>query len=212
MQDDEALLRAWRGGDQAAGRALFARYFDELYGFFRNKLRGDVDDLVQRTLLACLEHAEDFRGEASFRSWVYAIARNELFGHWRREGRQVARHTTVDGGSEDPCVEDLSPGITDVMAEKQEQRLLLRALRRIPVDDLVAVELYYWRGLTGRELAAVWGVPEGTARTRLRRARLALEAKIEALAASPSECTSTLSGLDGWLASLAGAWRPPASA
>jgi RNA polymerase sigma-70 factor (ECF subfamily) len=101
--------------------------------------------------------------------------------------------------------------MTDVIAAREEQRLLLRALRKIPVDDLVAVELHYWRGLTGRELAAVWGVPEGTARTRLRRARLVLEAKIEALAASPSECTSTLSGLDGWLASLAGLWRPPAA-
>lgn len=63
---------------------------------------------------------------------------------------------------------------------------MLRALRCIPLDHQILVEPFYWEGLTGPDLATVLEVPEGTVRTRLRRARALLAEKIEELADSPN--------------------------
>ncbi|MCA9708401.1 MAG: sigma-70 family RNA polymerase sigma factor, partial [Myxococcales bacterium] len=73
--DDEQLLARWRGGDAQAGAALFERYYEAIARFFVNKVGLDCGDLVQATFLGCLEGLERFRGEASFRTLLFAIAR-----------------------------------------------------------------------------------------------------------------------------------------
>jgi RNA polymerase sigma-70 factor (ECF subfamily) len=55
MDDDPQLLAAWCAGDKQAGAALVERHFASIYRFFRNKVAGEVDDLVQRTFMSCLE-------------------------------------------------------------------------------------------------------------------------------------------------------------
>jgi DNA-directed RNA polymerase specialized sigma24 family protein len=52
---DIELLEAWRGGDRRAGEQLFERHYAAVARFFRNKLEFGVDDLIQRTFLACVE-------------------------------------------------------------------------------------------------------------------------------------------------------------
>jgi hypothetical protein len=74
VRADDELLEAWRAGDLSAGNALFARHFDSLCRFFRNKVSGEIDDLIQRTLLACLEGQRSFRGDASFKTSVTCTA------------------------------------------------------------------------------------------------------------------------------------------
>ena len=93
-----------------------------------------VDDLVQRTFLACLEAGDRLDDVRSFGAYLFGIARHELIQHLRRRGR----------GPED-SVDDLRDGggsPSRVAAEKEEERLLLRALRRLPVDLQIAIELY----------------------------------------------------------------------
>src|SRR5690606_12989864 len=85
---------------------------------------------------------------------------------------------------------------------RHEQRLLLAALRHIPLDLQIALELHYWEGMAGPELAEVLGVPEGTVRSRLRRAKELLTERLGELADSPALLESTLSDLDGWARSL----------
>ena len=85
--DERALLEAWRAGDAAAGEVLFERHFDAIYAFFASKLTIDVSDLVQRTFLGCLEARDRFRGDCSFRTFLYAIARHELYGYFRARHR-----------------------------------------------------------------------------------------------------------------------------
>lgn len=60
----------------------------------------------------------------------------------------------------------------------------------------------YWENLTGREIAQVMGVPEGTARTRLRSARLSLEATLASLARSPQMLEATRDNLEQWSAAI----------
>jgi RNA polymerase sigma-70 factor (ECF subfamily) len=191
---DAELLDAWRTGDRAAGRALVDRHFAAIHRFFHNKVTSGVQDLVQRTFLGCVEGRERFRGESSFRGWLFGIAHNVLRMHIRE------KH-----GEPDPTTasfHDLAPSPSSVLVAKAEQRLVLAALRRLPLDYQIALELFFWEHMTGPEIAHVLGVPEGTVRTRLRRGRLALAQLVKALAESPGVATSTIDCLDGWAMSV----------
>src|SRR6185295_1151444 len=80
--EDEALLERWRAGDQVGGRELFARYFDALYRFFSNKC-DEPDEMVQSTFLALIKARDQFAGRSSFRTYVFTIARHELYRYLR---------------------------------------------------------------------------------------------------------------------------------
>ena len=195
MGTDAELLEAWRSGDAALGEALVRRHFLSVYRFFRNKVDEDLDDLVQATFARCVER-RDAIDERGFRGYLFGVARNVLREHFR----QRARVREVDLGTS--SVVDLGASPSAVAADKEEHRLLLAALRTIPLDEQIALELVYWESMTGRELAAVMGVPEGTARTRLRAARLSLEASLARLARSPIQVKSTLDNLERWSTSI----------
>jgi RNA polymerase sigma-70 factor (ECF subfamily) len=93
---------------------------------------------------------------------------------------------------------DLAPRPSEILAQKAEHRVLLEGLRRIPVEHQVLLELYFFEPLPAPEIAAILGVPIGTVRTRLRRAKELLEAQIAEVAANKDELRSTLADLDGW--------------
>ncbi|MEM6989706.1 MAG: sigma factor, partial [Myxococcota bacterium] len=80
---DDALLAAWRDGDRGAGDALVNRHFDAVSRFFRSKLGDDVEDLIQRTFLDCVESRDRIQ-RPTFRAFLFAVARNRLFDHLRR--------------------------------------------------------------------------------------------------------------------------------
>lgn len=195
VEDDELLTR-WRDGDAAAADALFERHFDGLYRFFRNKAPSQADDLVQRTLLACFESRDRFRGECSMRTYLFAIARNQLLAYLARE-RAGARIEP-----ERESIADSVPSPSSLLQHEHEQQVVLHALRRIPIDHQILLELFYWEQQSGPELAEILGVPEGTIRTRLRRARELLAREVEIVAARPQLVESTLSRLDDWAAAL----------
>jgi RNA polymerase sigma factor (sigma-70 family) len=194
---DVELLEAWRGGDRRAGEQLFERHYAAVARFFRNKLEFGVDDLIQRTFLACVEGRERIRGEASFRTYLFAVARNLLGKHYRGRQRDGDR---IDLGV--TSIHDLAPSPSVVVAEHEEQRLLLEALRRIPIDHQIVLELYYWERLTSAEIAGVLDVPHGTVRTRIRRAKQLLEEQLRALDAERAIVESTVANLESWAASL----------
>lgn len=197
-RDDFALLEAWRAGDSDAGDRLFAAHFDAIFRFFRNKVDdAAAEDLTQAVFLACVDGRDRFRQAASFRTYLFAIARNHLLMHYRKKGR--GKEVLAD---ETTSVADLGASPGSVVQAREEQDLLLCALRRIPIDFQIAVELYYWEDLSTRELAEILGVPEGTVRSRLARAREHLMREIEALAASPALHASTMQGFDTWARSL----------
>lgn len=192
METDAEFLEAWRAGDATAGKALFDRHFDALYRYFRNKVGDGVDDLVQETFLACLT-GPPFRGDASFRTYLFAIARNALFAHVKKLGRARA---DVEIG--ELSIADLGPSPSSVVGHRREERLLLEALRGIPLDLQIALELYYWEDLDGPDLARALDLPEGTVRSRLRRARTALEKRLSTLAKDPDLLASTTTDLERW--------------
>lgn len=193
---DEQLLEAWRSGDRAAGNTLFERHFDALYRFFERKVAGDVGDLVQRTFLALVEGRDRFRGDATVRTYLYAIGRHELMRHWRERRRDRA----VDFGVS--SVHDFDPSPSEAAQKRESDRLLLEALRRIPLDLQIALELHYFESVRGPELARILEVPEGTVRSRLRRGLEMVHAKASELATSKEALRTTLTDLDRWAAAL----------
>jgi RNA polymerase sigma-70 factor (ECF subfamily) len=198
-EDERALVDAWRGGDRQAGYRLFQRYYDAVARFFHQKVPEASADLVQRTFLGCVEGLGEFRGAASFRSYLFAIAYRQLCRHFRDSGRERAR---LDFGT--VSVEDLRPSPTAAIGEREQLRLLLAALRRIPLEAQVIVELHYWERMTTGEIAAALEIPPGTARTRLMRAREQLRARMQELAADPPLAESTLAALERWAAEVRG--------
>lgn len=195
--DDFALLEAWAKGDRAAGGQLLRLHFRTVFRFFGNKVSGGTEDLVQQTFLRCVESHERFRGESSFKTFLLSMARHVLYNEYRRRRR---KDDPVDFLTH--SVMDVAPSPTSIVADKDEQRLLLEALRQIPIDYQIALELQLWEGLTGPEMAQVLGLAEPGVRSRLGRAKQALRKRMEALADSPSLLASTTSSLEQWAASL----------
>jgi RNA polymerase sigma-70 factor, ECF subfamily len=192
---DGELLERWRSGDTVSGEALFERYYDMVERFFLNKVSSGVQDLVQETFTRCVESRERIRDNDRFRMYMFGIAYNVLTGYLRERYRG---DRAVDLGEVSVC--DLAPGPSSLVALRREHRLLIEALRGIPVDDQVILELHYWEQLTTHQMADVIGVPVGTVRGRLQRARGRLEAAMQRLAESPQELSSTLARLDDWAA------------
>ena len=177
--DDAALLAAWRAGDSRAGSQLFDRHYARLARFFRNKVQDELYDLIQQTMLACLEQGAAPREDERFAAFLLGVARNVLLHHYRTRARKLDK---IDFGVS--AVADLYLGGTSVVARSERDRLLLEALRRLPVEQQILLELYYWEELSATALAALYEVPEGTIRTRLRTARKRLEGTLPELARS----------------------------
>ncbi len=163
MSSDVELLAAWRQGDRGAADELLERHFASLCRFFRNKVNIGVEDLMQRTLLACVERRDRIPQGWCFRTFLFVVARDQLYMHYRKERRSFDATQT--------SVADLSPSPSTIVAKRQEHALVLQALRELPLETQVLLELRFWEGLTGPQLARVLDVSEGTVRSRIRLAR-----------------------------------------
>jgi RNA polymerase sigma-70 factor, ECF subfamily len=155
-------------------RALYRTYGSELYGFAVSCLgdRGQAEELVQEVFTRVWRHAESFDpGKASFRTWLYGIARNAIIDLKRRQAVRpaLAAHPEQE---EHGAIDD------------SFERALLRwqvgaALERLTPEHRQVIRLAHFQGLTLREISERTGIPLGTVKSRtsyaLRGLRLALE-------------------------------------
>ena len=168
--DDHELVRRWQAGDTSAGEQVLASHFWPVYRFFRSKLESRADDLAQRTFLVCLEARDRLRPELGVRSFLFGIARRVLLESLRgldREAKFAPEITSIAA---------VTRSHGSALDAKDAGRALIDALRELPVDFQIAVELHYWEGLTVVEISEVLGVPTGTVKSRLSRARRDLRA------------------------------------
>jgi RNA polymerase sigma factor (sigma-70 family) len=194
---DEQLLEAWRSGDETAGQRLLKRHFRPLYRFFANKAGDACDDLIQTTMMSIVRAKDQFRADSSFRTYLFVVARNTLHRHLRSQQRD---RLVLD--PEQDSIWALTRSPSTMAAQGQQQRILLDGLRRIPVDLQIALELHYWEDLSTAELAEILGLPQGTVKSRLRRAREQLVAQVEALTDDPDHRRRTNDNLDRWAAEI----------
>ena len=156
-------------------RALYRTYSRELYGFALSALgdRGQAEEIVQEVFTRVWRKADSFDPErASFRTWLYGIARNAIIDLKRRQSVRPALAAHPEAEEDTGSVDD------------SFERALLRwqvgaALERLTPEHRQVIRLAHFQGLTLREIAERTGIPLGTIKSRtsyaLRGLRLALE-------------------------------------
>ncbi|MBL4686771.1 MAG: RNA polymerase sigma factor [Nannocystaceae bacterium] len=169
--DDAALLSAWCDGDREAGDRLLRSAFPRLYRFLFNKVGDDTGEIVQQTMLACVEHRDRVRECVNFEAYLLRMARNKLYDFLRKQGR-----SREELRGELPSVRDLGTSVASLLGREQRETEVLTTLRLLPIDLQVVLELHYWSELSTAEIADVIEVPVGTVKSRLRRARERFEA------------------------------------
>jgi RNA polymerase sigma factor (sigma-70 family) len=202
--DDVTLLEAWREGDNAAGRKLVGRYYEPIYRFLFGKVADTAcEDLTQETFEVLIRRREGYRGEGPFRAYLYGVARFVLIAHIRRRRRHRERFEPAEHSAVDPATE----GASAIFAAREHERIVAAALRSLPLDDQITIELKDWEGLTQDELAALFEVPRSTMASRISRARARLRQAIEAGLADPAQLAQLEEGLDTCMRSIQGKIR-----
>jgi RNA polymerase sigma-70 factor (ECF subfamily) len=177
---DRDLLPAAIRGDLDAFDALVRRYQARMVSFART-LSGvpeDAEDLAQEVFVRVFRSLGSFRGDSSFRTWVYRVAINVSRTHRSRRLRE--RAVWQDSGADADTAFD-PPGRTDLEAGLIARDAIERALRGLPDDLRTAVTLRDVHGLEYREIASATGVPIGTVESRIFRARQRLKAALAPL-------------------------------
>ena len=190
---DEQLYVAWVEGNDRAGRELISRRFGGVRRLLRSLLPApEVDDAVQDVFERLSMRAKAGLGVDNVKAFTAGIARNVVYERLRARSRQPLDL------SERSITDILTPNQSAVMIMHEEQRLLLKGLHRLTVDEQILLGLRYWEQLRTRELAEILGVNHNTVRTQLRRAQVRLETIIARLANSPEAVESTFGSLEGW--------------
>lgn len=208
MRTDWELLEQWRDGSNAAGSELLARYGKPIARFFANKvsLREDVPDLVSQTFLACVQQRDKIRDPQAFRAYLFGVAMNRLRLYIANKCRQAREETDFAA----VCVSDITPtSMTSIVVRRREAMLVLQALRELPLEQQIVLELKFIEDASGSEISELLAIPEGTVRSRLRIGLQHLKDRVGQLASSPDEQTSTLSDLAAWARSIRTAMDDP---
>jgi RNA polymerase sigma-70 factor (ECF subfamily) len=155
-------LRAWQDGDARAGGDLMRYYRATLTRCFgRRRCEGRVDDLVQETILAGIRARDHIVEPYAYRRYLFVAARRIL-------AREIDRRKREGPGPRDLDPTDMAESAGAALASAQLAEVY-EAMRHIPREYVDALAHYYLHGRRGAELARALGVPEGTARSRIRR-------------------------------------------
>jgi RNA polymerase sigma-70 factor (ECF subfamily) len=166
-ESDAVLIeRSWRRPDVFA--AVFDRYHVEIHGFVARRLgQGRADDLASETFLIAFDRRRRYDpARADARPWLYGIASNLIARHRRAEVRQLRALARAD--RRDVVEDDRVDGRLDAQAQRGR---LAAALLELADRDREVLLLVAWAQLTCEEAAQALGIPAGTARSRLHRAR-----------------------------------------
>jgi RNA polymerase sigma-70 factor, ECF subfamily len=158
---DAELVRRAREGDREALGFLVSRHQGVVIRFLTGILN-DEDaalDVAQETFLKALRSLDGFRGDASFRTWLLAIGRNEARGFLRRAKR--SREQPLEDGPE-PLSGDALPD--EASEQSGELERIRSALSRLPEKQRLSVSLRLFDGLSFREIGAATDSSEGSAR------------------------------------------------
>ncbi|MGW9432031.1 sigma-70 family RNA polymerase sigma factor [Streptomyces decoyicus] len=192
QENGTAAVEAAKAGDEHAREELIASYLPLIYNVVGRALDGhaDVDDVVQETMLRVLESLADLREPASFRSWLVAIAMNQVRRRWTTE-----RKTPVVGLEQAPERPDRSADFVDLTILKLglsgQRREVAAATRWLDEGDRSLLSLWWLEAageITRPELVAAVGIDSRHAAVRVQRMKEQLEAGrvvVRALAASP---------------------------
>ena len=177
LSNENELVLSAQAGDSRAFGSLYDLYFDKIYRYLHYRLqnREVSEDLASQTFLKALQKLGSFDpGKGNFSAWLYRIARNTLFDHYR------TGHPAAELGA----AEDISSGNLE---REVEARLKLKAvkeeLERLSPEQKDIVLLRVWDGLSYKEIADILGKTEGSCQMAFSRAVVKLKEGFPAMAA-----------------------------
>jgi RNA polymerase sigma-70 factor, ECF subfamily len=158
-EGDLGLIARWKSGDQRAAARLVERHADALARFaVSNGERNDVEELVQDTFVRAFASLDGFRGDSSFRTWLFSIERRLLLDR-RRSLRRRKDVIEIQEGDAATSFDALD----SVMADETQLRLK-RAMTRLSPTQREVFTLRVSEGLSYKEIAELVGTTEGAAR------------------------------------------------
>lgn len=128
--NDQQLVKLATEKHQGAQQALYWRYVDRIYGYFVSQLRNphDAEDLTQETFIKAINGLATFRGIASFKNWLYRIAKNQLADFYRDH------HSHVTELNEALPPRQLQKHLSDADLEASEQKKSVKAIGRVFIN------------------------------------------------------------------------------
>ena len=177
----DLLVEAFREGKPGAFDAIVRTHQDRVYAFCLRMLadREDALDVAQEVFLSAYRNLAGFRGEASLSTWLLRIAANRSLNRIRQRATRAAREVMSIEPQEDGDSPFQPPGREedrpDRMMESRETRKILEAaIANLDEDSRMLVLLSDVEGFSYEELSEAVGIPLGTVKSRLHRARMAL--------------------------------------
>jgi RNA polymerase sigma-70 factor (ECF subfamily) len=162
---DLELIARWRAGDERAATTLVERHAQALARFAGSfGVRHDVEELVQDTFVRAFQSLDGFRGDSSFRTWLFTIERRLVLDRQRSEKRRRDRVTVQEG---DAVTEY---GALDVLVAGEAAARVREATRRLSPTQREVFTLRVGEGLSYKEIADLVGTTEGAARVHFHNA------------------------------------------
>lgn len=173
---DETLMLRYQGGDVGAFEILLSRHERPIYNFLLRSVGSAAvaEDLLQETFLRVIRSATSYKRQAKFTTWLYTIARNLCVDRSRRQKHRKAQSLDQplrnDEGSATllDVVPDADAGTDRQAIGKELQRKLHAAIAGLSEDQREIFVLRQAQGLRFKEIAEILGIPENTAKSRMR--------------------------------------------
>ena len=183
---DQTLVERVQRGDKRAFDLLVRKYQGKVAGLVSRYVydHAEVEDVVQEVFIKAYKALDRFRGESAFYTWLYRIAvntaKNHLVASGRRPpGQDVDAEEVVNTDAGYRLQESNSP--EQAMMTRQMVKVLQGALRALPEDLREAITLLEIEGMSSEQNAEVMDCPIGTVRSRIFRARDAIDREIKGM-------------------------------
>jgi len=185
VDPDAELVGRWQAGDASAFEALVRRHERPVFRLALRMLgnREEAEDVTQEALLSLHRHGHSFRRESRFSTFVYRVAVNAALNRRRSLGRRRSHLDAFAGGQAMGQGLPSTPrGPEDAVAGDEVRARVQRCLHALPEALRAPVVLFDIAGLSYGEIAEILDVAEGTVKSRIHRARLALRRELGELA------------------------------
>lgn len=189
---DQVLVEQAQQGSQRAFDVLISKYQHRVVGLARRFVKDDelAQDVAQDVFVKVYRALPRFRGDSAFYTWVYRItvntAKNYLTAQSRRPPQQDVAVEDAERYAAGDALREFETPEERIYADELE-KALMATLEKLPEELRVAITLREFDGLSYEEIAQVMGCPIGTVRSRIFRAREALDKCITALREGKAE-------------------------
>ncbi len=173
--NDREVIEACQRGDWDAFRLLFEAHQDRVYSIALRYCGNEsaAMDIAQETFLKLFSSIRDFRGSASFDSWLYRVVVNRCLDHQRRVQRLIP---FLEGLLD--IVRTPADSVLEELLRAETARDVQKVVGTLPPEQRMVVVLRYTEGLGYEEIAEILGCSTGTVASRLNRAHKVLERKL----------------------------------